>query len=190
MVATPLIVGAAVGLSARDLTFLAGAVIVAGVLGFIAAPCFSRMVRFFPPVGTCTVITLVGVSLMPVGLWLSAGPVPGAEDYGSMQKLGLAGIAFVIVALLRRFGIVFPAPVPFGVPQFAAVGMVSFCVVVVVSMTEATADMLALGEIGGRPADEKTIVVGLCVDTLGSALSLLFGGLMCSAFALTSAWSR
>jgi xanthine/uracil permease len=53
----------------------------------------------------------------------------------------------------------------------------------VVSMTESTADMLALGEIVERPADEKTIAAGLRADTLGSALSPLFNGFMCSAFA-------
>jgi xanthine/uracil permease len=50
-------------------------------------------------------------------------------------------------------------------------------------MTESTADMLALGEIVDRPADEKTIAAGLRADTLGSALSPLFNGFMCSAFA-------
>ncbi|CAM5533814.1 Uracil permease OS=Streptomyces antimycoticus OX=68175 GN=SANT12839_015990 PE=3 SV=1 [Streptomyces antimycoticus] len=44
------------------------------------------------------------------------------------------------------------------------------CVVMVVSMTESTADMLALGEIVERPADERTIAAGLRADTLGSAL--------------------
>ena len=53
----------------------------------------------------------------------------------------------------------------------------------VVSMTESTADMLALGEIVERPADERTIAAGLRADTLGSALSPLFNGFMCSAFA-------
>ncbi len=57
------------------------------------------------------------------------------------------------------------------------------CVVMLVSMTESTADMLALGEIVERPADEKTIAAGLRADTLGSALSPLFNGFMCSAFA-------
>jgi xanthine/uracil permease len=40
-----------------------------------------------------------------------------------------------------------------------------------------------LGEIVERPADERTIAAGLRADTLGSALSPLFNGFMCSAFA-------
>lgn len=57
------------------------------------------------------------------------------------------------------------------------------CIVMLVCMTESTADMLALGKIVGRPADERTIEGGLRADTLGSAVSPLFNGFMCSAFA-------
>ncbi|MGW8767533.1 nucleobase:cation symporter-2 family protein [Streptomyces sp. NPDC055815] len=276
VVAPPLIVGAAVGLSGTELTFLTGAslftaglatflqtlgiwkigaklpfvngvtfagvapmlaivdttenkadalpvifgaIIVAGLLGFAAAPFFSRLVRFFPPVVTGSVITLIGVSLLPVAFGWAQGPNPKAEDYGSTTYLSLAGITLVVVLLLRRFtrgflkqvavlvGLVlgtliaipfgvtdfspvkeadivgFPTPFHFGAPQFALAAIISMCVVMLVSMTESTADMLALGEIVERPADEKTIAAGLRADTLGSALSPLFNGFMCSAFA-------
>ncbi|MFD5655563.1 nucleobase:cation symporter-2 family protein [Streptomyces sp. NPDC127039] len=276
VVAPPLIVGAAIGLSAVELTFLTGAclftaglatllqtlgiwkigarlpfvngvtfggvapmtaivastndktdalpiifgaVIVAGILGFIAAPFFSKAIRFFPPVVTGTVITLIGMSLLPVAFGWAQGPSPTADDYGSATNLGLAGITLVIVLVLRRFtrgfvkqiavllGLVigtliavpfgvtdfgpvadadvvgFPTPFHFGAPQFQIAAILSMCVVMVVSMTESTADMLALGEIVERPADEKTIAAGLRADTLGSALSPLFNGFTCSAFA-------
>ncbi|MFM9371463.1 nucleobase:cation symporter-2 family protein [Streptomyces sp. Da 82-17] len=276
VVAPPLIVGAAVGLSAKELTFLTGAslftaglatflqtlgiwkigarlpfvngvtfagvapmvaivnqtpdkkdalpvifgaVIVAGLLGFLAAPFFSKLVRFFPPVVTGTVITLIGVSLMPVAFGWAQGPNPAADDYGSFKYLGLAAISLVIVLLIRRFtsgfvkqiavllGLVagtvvaipfgvadfsalgeadlvgFPTPFHFGAPQFALAAIVSMSVVMIVSMTESTADMLALGEIVEKPADEKTIAAGLRADTLGSAISPLFNGFMASAFA-------
>ncbi|MEV5612374.1 nucleobase:cation symporter-2 family protein [Streptomyces sp. NPDC052225] len=276
VVAPPLIVGAAIGLSAKELTFLTGAclftaglatflqtlgiwkigarlpfvngvtfagvapmlavvastkdkddalpiifgaVIVAGLLGFVAAPFFSKLVRFFPPVVTGTVITLIGVSLLPVAFGWAQGPNAQAPDYGSMKNLTLAGITLVIVLVIRRFttgfvkqiavllGLIvgtvvaipfgvtdfspvgdadivgFPTPFHFGAPQFAGAAIVSMIVVMIVSMTESTADMLALGEIVGRPADEKTIAAGLRADTLGSAISPLFNGFMCSAFA-------
>ncbi|MEW2547718.1 nucleobase:cation symporter-2 family protein [Streptomyces sp. NPDC047002] len=213
----------AVARSVRDrqdaLPLIFGAVIVAGLLGFLAAPFFSRMVRFFPPVVTGTVITLIGVSLMPVAFDWMQGPDAAAPDYGSLRNLALAAATLVIVLLLRRFtkgfvkqiavllGMVagtlvavplggvdlgpvrhagllgFPTPFHFGAPQFGGAAIVSMCVVMVVSMTESTADMLALGEIVGRPADERTIAAGLRADTLGSALSPVFNGFMCSAFA-------
>ncbi len=58
------------------LPIIFGAVIVAGLLGFLAAPFFSKAVRFFPPVVTGTVITLIGVSLLPVAFGWAQGPDP------------------------------------------------------------------------------------------------------------------
>ncbi|CAL9381274.1 nucleobase:cation symporter-2 family protein [Streptomyces sp. enrichment culture] len=210
---------AATGDKDDALPVIFGAVIVAGLLGFLAAPFFSKAVRFFPPVVTGTVITLIGVSLLPVAFGWAQGDDPAEPAYGSATNLALAAATLVIVLLLRRFtrgfvkqiaillGMVagtllaipfgvtdfspvaeaavvgFPEPFHFGAPQFQLAAIVSLCVVMVVSMTESTADMLALGEIVDRPADERTIAAGLRADTLGSALSPLFNGFMCSAFA-------
>ncbi|NEE49001.1 purine permease, partial [Streptomyces sp. SID8455] len=77
----------------------------------------------------------------------------------------------------------FPTPFAFGGPQFEIAAIISMCIVMLVCMTESTADMLALGKIVGRPADEKIIEGGLRADTLGSAISPIFNGFMCSAFA-------
>ncbi|MDQ2780007.1 MAG: purine permease [Pseudomonadota bacterium] len=52
-----------------------GAIIGAGVVSMIIAPLVSRMLRFFPPVVTGTIITIIGVSLMRVGVgWAMGGP--------------------------------------------------------------------------------------------------------------------
>lgn len=204
---------------ADGLAVIFGAIIVASVLGFLLTPYFSKLVRFFPPVVTGTVITLIGVSLLPVAFNWSQGGNPTAGDYGSTRNIGLAALTLVIVLVLRKLlrgflqqiailiGLVigtviaipmgmtgfdaikdadlvgFPAPFHFGAPQFEIAAIISMCIVMLVCMTESTADMLALGRIVGRPADERTIEGGLRADTLGSAISPLFNGFMCSAFA-------
>ncbi|MDT0427391.1 nucleobase:cation symporter-2 family protein [Streptomyces salyersiae] len=196
-----------------------GAIIVAGVLGFLLAPYFCKLVRFFPPVVTGTVITLIGVSLLPVAFNWAQGGDATAADYGSTTDITMAAVTLVIVLALRKllrgflqqiaillglvigtliaipvgitdFGALgdadlvgFPTPFHFGAPQFEIAAIVSMCIVMLVCMTESTADMLALGKIVGRPADERTIEGGLRADTLGSAISPLFNGFMCSAFA-------
>ncbi|MEC4018155.1 nucleobase:cation symporter-2 family protein [Streptomyces sp. H27-D2] len=201
------------------LPIIFGAVMVAGVLGFILAPYFCKLVRFFPPVVTGTVITLIGVSLLPVAFNWSQGGNSTASDYGSMKYIGMAALTFAIVLLLRKvlrgflqqiaillglvagtliaipFGMTnfdpikdadligFPTPFHFGAPQFEIAAIISMCIVMLVCMTESTADMLALGRIVDRPADEKTIEGGLRADTLGTAISPLFNGFACSAFA-------
>ncbi|MGW4696327.1 nucleobase:cation symporter-2 family protein [Kitasatospora cineracea] len=196
-----------------------GAVIVAGVLCFLAAPYFCRLVRFFPAVVQGTVITLIGVSLLPVAVNWARGGSPGAPGYGSAKAVGLAAFTLAAVVLgnrlLRGFWqqmslliglavgtaaafplgladfskvgeaqvFALPSPFHFGGPQFDIAAIVSMCIVMVVSMTESTADMLALGRIVDREADEPTLAAGLRADGLATAVSPVFNGFACSAFA-------
>lgn len=58
-----------------------GAGIGAGVLAIMIAPLMSRMLRFFPPVVTGTIILVIGVSLMRVGVgWAMGGPDTAAQS--------------------------------------------------------------------------------------------------------------
>jgi uracil-xanthine permease len=53
-----------------------GAIIAAGVISILIAPLVSRMLRFFPPVVTGTIILVIGVSLMRIGInWIFGNPV-------------------------------------------------------------------------------------------------------------------
>ncbi|MCQ0970836.1 purine permease [Paracoccus sp. TK19116] len=55
---------------------LFGAIIAAGLIGILIAPVVSRMLRFFPPVVTGTLILTIGISLMPIGInWIFGLPV-------------------------------------------------------------------------------------------------------------------
>jgi len=57
-----------------------GAIIGAGVLSMLIAPMISRLLRFFPPVVTGTIIAIIGISLMRVGVgWAVGGPAPLAQ---------------------------------------------------------------------------------------------------------------
>jgi uric acid transporter len=58
-----------------------GAIIGAGVLAMLLAPLVSRMLRFFPPVVTGTIIAVIGISLMRVGIgWAMGGPPNLAQN--------------------------------------------------------------------------------------------------------------
>ena len=53
-----------------------GAIIGAGVISILIAPIVSRMLRYFPPVVTGTIIAVIGISLMRVGInWIFGTPV-------------------------------------------------------------------------------------------------------------------
>ena len=53
-----------------------GAIIAAGVISMLIAPVMSKLLRFFPPVVTGTIILVIGVSLMRIGInWIFGNPV-------------------------------------------------------------------------------------------------------------------
>ena len=53
-----------------------GSIIGAGIVGILIAPIVSRMLRFFPPVVTGTIILVIGVTLMRIGInWIFGNPV-------------------------------------------------------------------------------------------------------------------
>jgi NCS2 family nucleobase:cation symporter-2 len=66
-----------------------GAIIAAGIFAMIVAPVVSRMLRFFPPVVTGTIILVIGVSLMRVGIqWIFGVPVgPTAPKLVSPEQI-------------------------------------------------------------------------------------------------------
>ena len=64
-----------------------GAIIGAGILSMLIAPAVSRRLRFFPPVVTGTIITIIGISLMRVGIgWAMGGP-PNLAQSVDVPKL-------------------------------------------------------------------------------------------------------
>jgi len=79
-----------------------GAVIVAGLFAFFLAPYFSKLLRFFPPVVTGSVIAIIGISLLPVGVSWAAGGF-GNKNYGSLEFLALAGIVLLVILLVNKY---------------------------------------------------------------------------------------
>jgi NCS2 family nucleobase:cation symporter-2 len=53
-----------------------GSIIGAGIISILIAPAVSRMLRFFPPVVTGTIIAVIGISLMRIGInWIFGNPL-------------------------------------------------------------------------------------------------------------------
>ncbi len=196
-----------------------GAVIVSAAFGLLIAPLFAKVVRFFPPVVTGSIITIIGLTLMPVAANWTMGGNKSADNYGSVSNISLAFITLVIVLLLSKVGSatlsrlsillaivigtvvamlmgktdfsgvgngpIFEIPTPFhlGMPTFELAGIISMCIVVLVILTETTADILAVGEIVGTKVDSCRIADGLRADMVSSLVSPVFGSFTQSAFA-------
>ena len=94
---TPMVIMAQEG----GMTLIFGSVIVAGLFTFLAAPFFSKLIRFFPPVVTGSIITIIGVSLLPVGInWAGGGT--GNKNFGSLTFIFISVVVLVTILLINK----------------------------------------------------------------------------------------
>ncbi len=87
----------------HGLTGIYGSVIVAGIVTYLMSPYFSRLIRFFPPVVTGTIITIIGVTLMPVAVRWAAGGNPAAKDFASFSYICMALVTLLLVLFFYRY---------------------------------------------------------------------------------------
>ena len=83
-------IGLANGGGTEGLLVIYGAVIVAGLFTFLIAPYFSKLIRFFPPVVTGTVITIIGIALLPVAAADAVGGAGPTHDPTSSKNMAYA----------------------------------------------------------------------------------------------------
>jgi xanthine permease len=219
-VSTMLAVGAAQGGGTAGLRAIFGALLLSGIVGFLLAPVFTRLLRFFPEVVTGTVITIIGVSLLPVAIRWAGGGTPGiTPGFGAPKNVALAAITMALIVVVYRwlpaflsrvaillglvlgtlvaipFGVTdfgrisdaavfqLTSPFHFGLPTFAVGATISMVVVMLVIMTETTADILAIGVVIDQPADRRQVTNGLRADMLSTSVAAVFNGFSVSAFA-------
>lgn len=102
-VAPMVLVGQNAGGQVPGLLAIFGATIAAGVISYAISPLFSRLIRFFPPVVTGSIITLIGISLLPVAIRWAGGGIPGTPSFGSIQSIGMAFAVLMLVIILYRY---------------------------------------------------------------------------------------
>lgn len=196
-----------------------GAVMAASLIGFLITPIFSRVTRFFPPLVTGIVITIIGLTLMPVAARWAMGGNSKAPDFGSMSNIGLAGLTLLIVLLLSKVGnatisrlsillamvigtgiawalgmtdfsrvaegpvMALPEIFHFGWPIFSIAATLSMFIVIIVTLVETSADILAVGDILETKVDSRRLGDGLRADMASSILAPVVGSFTQSAFA-------
>lgn len=88
--------------SQYGVTAIYGSVIASGLLMMALAPVFAKLLRFFPPLVTGTVILIIGLSLMAVAAgWAGGGE--GSDSFGAPVNLAFAALTLVIILALERF---------------------------------------------------------------------------------------
>ncbi|UUC92236.1 nucleobase:cation symporter-2 family protein [Comamonas sp. C11] len=86
-----------------------GGVIIAGIFTLLVAPYVSRLLRWFPPVVTGSVVLIIGISLMRVGInWAAGGnpTIPGPNGpinnpaYGIPSHIAISGIVLMTILFI------------------------------------------------------------------------------------------
>ncbi|MBT2680174.1 purine permease [Bacillus sp. ISL-35] len=80
-----------------------GSILISGIFVVAISKFFGKLVRFFPPVVTGSVVTIIGITLIPVAMNNMAGG-QGSPDFGSLSNISLAfGTLLFIIVLFRFF---------------------------------------------------------------------------------------
>ncbi|RHW63448.1 purine permease [Clostridium botulinum] len=97
-VAPAIAVGGKFGLSGIFGATILGASIVI-ILSFFVKP----LMKLFPPIVTGTVVSLIGLTLLPVSIDWAAGGA-GSANYGSLKNISIALFIMIVTLLLNHYG--------------------------------------------------------------------------------------
>ncbi|MFD1780211.1 nucleobase:cation symporter-2 family protein [Fredinandcohnia salidurans] len=79
-----------------------GSILVGGVFLVLISTIFGKLIKYFPPVVTGSVVTIIGITLIPVAMNDMAGG-QGSADFGSLQNLALSFGTLIFILVLYRF---------------------------------------------------------------------------------------
>lgn len=86
------------------ITYMYGAIIAAGIFVFLIAGFFAKLKRFFPPVVTGSLITIIGFTLVPVGFQDLGGGSASAHAFGNPANLLIGFLTIAIILVFNAFG--------------------------------------------------------------------------------------
>lgn len=96
---SPLVnIGSTLGIGA-----MYGATIAAGIFVFLIAGLFAKLREYFPPVVTGSLITVIGFSLIPVGVAKIGGGDATAKNFGDPTNLWIALVTMVVIIIIAIF---------------------------------------------------------------------------------------
>lgn len=87
--------------SKHGIDVLYGSLFASGIIIVLISPFFSYLVKIFPPVVTGSVVTIIGITLMPVTMNNLAGG-QGNKHYGAPINILLGLITLIIILVIHR----------------------------------------------------------------------------------------
>lgn len=79
-----------------------GSILVAGLVVIVIAQFFGKLVRFFPPVVTGSVVTIIGITLIPTAMQ-NLGGGDGSKDFGALSNILLGFGVLLFILCIYRF---------------------------------------------------------------------------------------
>ena len=79
-----------------------GSIIAVGLLVFLAAPFFAKLLRFFPPIVTGTLLTVMGTTLLSVSAGDIVATGDAAKATATFEALGFAFGTIAIIVIIQR----------------------------------------------------------------------------------------
>lgn len=86
-----------------DINTMYGAIIVAGIFVLLISGVFSKIKILFPNVVTGSLITVIGLTLVPVAIQNIGGGSASNSNFGNFQSLILGSITIITIILIQRF---------------------------------------------------------------------------------------
>ncbi|WP_369675905.1 solute carrier family 23 protein, partial [Enterococcus faecium] len=74
-----------------------GSIIASGIFVVLVSGIFSKIKKLFPPLVTGTVITVIGLTLIPVAIEKMGGGNATAADFGDKTNLLLAFVTILLI---------------------------------------------------------------------------------------------
>ena len=84
-----------------------GSIIAVGLIVFLVAPFFAKLLRFFPPIVTGTLLTVMGTTLLSVSAgdivaWADKAADDSAKASATFEALGFAFGTIAIIVIIQR----------------------------------------------------------------------------------------
>ncbi|WP_332647656.1 nucleobase:cation symporter-2 family protein [Lysinibacillus sp. 54212] len=80
-----------------------GSIIASGLIIVLISGVFGKIVRFFPPIVTGSVVTIIGISLLGTAITNIGGGDVKADNFGSSTNLILAAVTLITIIVVYRF---------------------------------------------------------------------------------------
>ncbi|NUU62941.1 xanthine permease [Bacillus sp. FJAT-27264] len=145
-----------------------GAIIISGIFVVLAAPLYGKLLKFFPTIVTGSVVTIIGLSLIPVAMNNVAGG-QGSPDFGQPRNLLLALITLLVILIVNRLatGFLRSVSVLVGLVVGTAIGY-GMGIVHFSSVTEASWVSIAQPFYFGWPEFNLTAIVTMIIVNIVS----------------------